>query len=284
MVKDKIFFHKISKCYNIIILLISLLISTFYEFNCQNIIISKDSLITLRVSKSGEQKIFNSGTFPEFPDAIFIDNNQQKSIKNYYDLNYTNVVTLKWTNEINSCYRMFQGCDSIVEINFTNFNAKNCEKFTEMFNDCHSLISLDFSGFITSNKLISLSNMFKNCYSLISLNLSTFDTSNVTNFGNMFCNCKFLARIEISNFNKENVKNIEHMFYGCKNLVSLNLSHFNTSKVKKMDNIFNGCESLKIIDFSNLDICIDTIINDMFKNCSNLEYINIKNMNTNINL
>ena len=95
MVKDKIFFHKISKCYNIIILLISLLISTFYEFNCQNIIISKDSLITLRVSKSGEQKIFNSGTFP---DAIFIDNNQQELIKNYSDLNYTNVVTLKWTN------------------------------------------------------------------------------------------------------------------------------------------------------------------------------------------
>ena len=281
MVKDKIFFHKISKCYNIIILLISLLISTFYEFNCQNIIISKDSLITLRVSKSGEQKIFNSGTFP---NATFIDNNQQELIKNYYDLNYTNVVTLKWTNEIDSCCQMFQECDSIIEINFTNFNAKNCENFFGMFKDCHSLISLDFSGFITSNKLIYLSDMFKNCYSLISLNLSTFDTSHVTNFGNMFCNCKFLARIEISNFNTENVMYIDHMFYGCKNLVSLNLSHFNTSKVKKMDNIFNGCESLKIIDFSNLDICIDTSVNDMFKNCLNLEYINIKNMNTNINL
>ena len=279
--KNNIRYIKIFTMYKIISLL---LISNLFKLYCQIEIISNDSLVTLKVSGNGEQKIFNSGTEP---NEIFMDNEKPSSLK-YIHSSKTNNITLKWTNiNIIDCNAMFEGCDSIVEMNFTLFNATKCHYFRDMFKDCKSLISLDLSGFITSSLLNSTSNMFMNCYSLISLNLSTFDTSENINFGHMFCNCSSLTSIDFSNFKTEKVQYLDNMFKGCKNLTSLNLSNFNTSNLIKMDNMFDGCESLKILDFSNLDITnISNIenIDNIFQNCNNLEFINIENLKSNINL
>ena len=264
-----------------------LIISLITTINFKHSIIYKDSIVTLRVYNGQQQKIFNSGTKP---NEVWIDNIKQQNVSNSYQLEPTNIVKLKWTNEINDCYFMFYGCNSIIEMNFTNFDATNCSTTAGMFRNCTSLKSLDLSGFKTSNTLKAMNNMFWNSSSLVSLNLSSFDTSCVTNFGHLFCNCQSLEWIDISNFNTENVKYLDNMFKGCKNLVSVNLSNFNTSKVAFMDNMFNGCESLKIIDFSNLDVTSVTNINatyvtdNIFSNCKNLEYLNIQNLNSNINL
>ena len=269
-------------------LIIFLLISTIFRVICQNSIIYKNSIITLKVSHNGYQKIFNTGTRPS---EVLIDNKNQTLVwNNSYNLNKTNIVKLIWTNNISYCQSMFQGCDSIIEMHFTNFDATNCNNTDSMFRNCSSLISLDLSGFSTSNFLKTISNMFWDCKSLISLNLSTFDTSKVTNFGHLFCGCESLKWIDISNFKTENVKYMDNMLKECKNLTSVNLSHFNTSNVIFIDSMFSGCESLKIIDFSNLDVTSVTNINltyvtdNVFLNCTNLKYINIQNLNSNINL
>ena len=258
--------------YNLIILFF---VQNIIKIYCQNTIISKDSIITLRVSQNGIQKIFNNGTKP---DEIWIDDEQQ-SINKSYNLITTNIIKLIWTHNITNCYQMFLGCNSIIEMNFTKFDATKCERLDGIFRNCHSLISLDLSGFITSNVLNRMSNMFWNCYSLISLNLSTFDTSNVVNFGHIFCNCKSLASIDVSNFRTRKVKYIDNMFNGCIKLNYLNLSNFITTNVIFMDYMFNGCEELKIIDFPNFDVTSVSNINssnNIFLNCKNLEYINIK--------
>ena len=215
-----------------------LIISLITTINFKHSIIYKDSIVTLRVYNGQQQKIFNSGTKP---NEVWIDNIKQQNVSDSYQLDPTNIVKLKWTNEINDCYFMFYGCNSIIEMNFTNFDATNCSTTEGMFRNCTSLKSLDLSGFKTSNTLKAMNNMFWNSSSLVSLNLSSFGTSCVTNFGHLFCNCQSLEWIDISNFNTENVKYLDNMFKGCKNLVSVNLSNFNTSKVVFMDNIFNGC-------------------------------------------
>ena len=269
-------------------LIILFLFSIDFLNVCQNLLIYKYSIITLKVSQNGNQKIFFYGTKPT---EIYIDDINQSIVNNNsYLLNSTNIVKLIWNNEINICNSMFKECNSIIEMNFTNFEATICSSIESMFRNCSSLISLDLSGFKTSNLLNNIANMFWGCKSLISLNLSTFDTSNVNNFGHLFCDCESLKWIDISNFNTEKVNYIDNMFNGCKNLISLNLSHFNTSKVIFMDYMFSGCESLKIIDFSYLDVTSVTNINvtyvtdNVFINCTNLEYVNIKNLNSNINL
>ena len=70
---------KESKFYPITILATLLLIQAIFSTNYQNTIIAKDSSITLRVSRSGEQKIFNAGTRP---NKIWIDNMLQTSVFN----------------------------------------------------------------------------------------------------------------------------------------------------------------------------------------------------------
>ena len=261
------------------------LIQTIFKSYCKNVILSKDSMVTLKVSHSGTHKIFTAGTAP---NKIYINDIQQSITNSFnYDLNPENIVKLEWTDEIDDCYNMFLDCNSIIEMNFSNFDATKSSQTYSMFRGCNSLQSIDLSGFITSNFLISMGNMFWDCYSLISLNLSNIDTSNVLNFGHMLANCESLISLDISNFKTDNIKFIDNMFIGCKNLTSLNLSHFNLSNAELINNMFDGCESLKVIDFSNLDFSSVTNINNidnLFLNCTNLVYINIKYLNSKINL
>ena len=56
-------------------IIILLLISTIFIINCEN------STVTLRVSQSGQQKIFNSGTNP---NQVFLDDNIQQKVNNSY--------------------------------------------------------------------------------------------------------------------------------------------------------------------------------------------------------
>ena len=248
--KERSLFIKGNFLFNNIIILF--LVQTLFKVNSLISFISKNSIVTLRVNESGMQRIFNDGTQP---DEIQIDNiSQSKPISNSYDLNPSNIVKLIWTNNILHCFSMFSKCNSIIEMNFINFDAAYCKNTANMFSNCHSLISLDLSGFTTSTNLSSIANIFWNCYSLISLNLSGFDTSQVTNFGHLFCNCRSLQLVDVSNLNTENAQVLDNLFYGCKSLISVNLSNFVTQKVINIEYMFYGCESLQIIDFSNLDI------------------------------
>ena len=260
-----------------------LFISTIFNLSYQNSEIYGYSYITLKVSRTGQQNIFNNGHYFTKPNEVWIDTDKMEPFYYNYNLNPTNIIKLIWTDEITSCKYMFKDCNTIKEINFIDFDAQKCNDTNNMFQGCTSLISMELSGFKTSDELINMSDMFWNCISLISLNLSNFDISNVSNFGHLLYNCESLEFIVFSQVKTDKITLLDNMFNGCKNLISVNLSNFYTTNLEKIQYMFSGCESLKFLDFANLDITNvnEENSNNVFLNCKNLEYINIKNFRTN---
>ena len=214
-----------------------------------------NSYITLRLTSTGNKAILYSG-YSIKPSEVFIDGNP-KEILNSYDVDETNIIKLKFNTSITDCYMMFFQCDSIIEINFTNFDTSLCANMAKMFKECKNLKSLDLSSFNTSS-VYNFCDMFWDCVKLESLNVSSFDTNKAVNMGHMFCNCESLISIDISNFYVKGV-----CFF---------------------DNMFNGCKAIKSIYFPNFDMSSATRMNDIFLSCENLEYINIQNYKTDIAL
>ena len=78
-----------------------------------------------------------------------------------------------------------------------------------MFNFCESLRNINLSNFNTQN-VIDMSRMFGDCVLLRNINLSNFNTQNVTDMSWMFFGCNSLTNIDLSNFNTQNVTTIKH--------------------------------------------------------------------------
>ena len=174
------------------------------------------------------------------------------------------------TQNITNMGFMFCGCKSLININLSNFNTQNITNMGFMFYSCKSLINLNLSNFNIQN-VTNMERMFSYCKSLTDLNLSNFNTQNVTNINSMFCGCKSLTDVNLSNFNTQNVTNMEWMFFNCESLINLNLSNFNTQNVTNMFGMFCGCKSLTYLDLSNFITQNVTNMKDMFSDCELLK-------------
>ena len=139
---------------------------------------------------------------------------------------------------------IFDGCNSLISIDFSNFNTKNITNMSRMFSNCSSLKYIDFSYFYTKN-VENMKEMFYNCKSLENVDLSNFNTENVNNMSGMFNGCESLKNIDLSKFNTKNVKDMSDMFNGCKLLKKINLDNFNTENVNNMSGLFSNCNSLE---------------------------------------
>ena len=74
-------------------------------------------------------------------------------------------------------------------------NTKKVIELSEMFNGCNSLEELNLSNFNT-NKVTDMRYMFCQCFSLKKLNLSNFNTNNGTNMEFMFYRCFSLKELK----------------------------------------------------------------------------------------
>ena len=128
------------------------------------------------------------------------------------------------------------------EIIYTFKNKLNQMDF--MFSECDSLTNIDLSDFNTRN-VTNMSYMFSWCKYLTDIKISNINTQNVTNMSYMFYYCRSLKNLDLSNFNTQNVSNMSSMFNKCKSLTSINLSNFNNQNETDMSNMFSGCDSLK---------------------------------------
>ena len=147
---------------------------------------------------------------------------------------------------------MFAGCDTIKEIDLTNFNASLVTNMGNMFDDCIKLTSINLSNLDTSN-VKSMASMFDGLLSLTSLNLQNFDTRNVEIIGNMFYNSSALISIDLSNFDTSKVTNMGGIFYNCEKLEYINLKNFDETKLRsdKTTNVFSNIAK-------NAVICLDS--------------------------
>ena len=174
---------------------------------------------------------------------------------------------------------MFFGCESLTNLNLSNFDTSSVTNMTGMFSSCRSLTNLNISNFDTSN-VTNMAEMFSSCESLTSLNISNFDTSSVTNMTGIFNNCYNLTSLNLNNFNTSNVTNMAEMFRGCNNLTSLNLSNFDTSNVTDMESMFSYCNNLTSLNLNNFNTNNVTNMAWMFGNCDNLTSLNLSNFDT----
>ena len=158
----------------------------------------------------------------------------------------------------------------IIQYSFINKLKKICH----MFRGCESLSNINLSNFDTQN-VINMACMFIDCKSLTNINLSNLNTQNVNNIGAMFSKCESLINIDLSNFNTQNVINMSGMFYGCKSLINIDLSNFNTQNVTNMSSMFGECESLKYLNLSNFDIHNVKNMVNIFFGCNSLQRNNI---------
>ena len=127
-----------------------------------------------------------------------------------------------------------------------NISITDC---SHMFDSCNRIINIDFSNFDTTN-VTNMSNMFDSCYLLRTLTgISKWNTANVTNISDMFTCCYSLESLpDISNWNTTNVTNMSSMFYDCESLKSFpDISKWNIKKVTNKEGMFFGCRSLETI-------------------------------------
>ena len=98
------------------------------------------------------------------PNDVYINETKQDKVNHSYNLNKGDVVKLVWNETIEVCGYMFRTCDSIIEINFTNFTTSNSRYMNYMFTGCKKLISLGLICFDTSNVEV-MNDMFGNWHS-----------------------------------------------------------------------------------------------------------------------
>lgn len=173
-----------------------------------------------------------------------------------------------------SCYFMFYGCKSLIQLDLSSFDTSNVTTMYKMFYDCERLTKLDVSNFDTSN-VITMYKMFDECKALTELDLSNFNTSNVINMCGIFSGCKALTKLDLSSFNLSEVNYISSMFRDCVSLTVLDLSNFDTFMVKHMDLVFFGCKALTTIYISdkwNIDKV--KLSGEMFGICHSLPNFN----------
>ena len=208
-----------------------------------DIIQLKFSNITLKISGKGNKNILtsdNNFNSSYYPNIVYINGEQQDTIKNNYYFNQTdNIAVLIWNNSINYCKCMFSGCSDITEIDVSNFD---------------------------SSEVINMASMFRGCPKLSFINFSNFNTSKVSEMGSMFRESKELSSLDLSSFDTSNVISMGAMFHQCIKLTSLNLSSFNMEKVTNMDSMFSGCTNLKYINFKNFNENINLHANTIFEN------------------
>ena len=260
------------------------------EINIEEENINKD----IRIINSYEEyyRHFNNEMtkedFDKYGNEKELKNNCKIKINNnYIEFNYIYKFKEKgkykikyiFKDYITKCNFMFNACESLININLSNFNTKNVIDMSNMFFGCKSLTNIDLSNFNTQN-VSDMSNMFKGCESLTNIDLSSFNTQNVKNMSFMFYRCKSLTNIDLSNFNSQSAINMIGMFSVCISLKYINLSNFNTKNVKNMSKMFFGCKSLTNINLSNFNTKNVINMRDMFFCCKSLTYIDLSNFNT----
>ena len=197
----------------------------------------------------------------------------------------------------NNLKGMFADCGSLEKIEgLSKLNTSEVTDMSEMFTFCNSLSEIDLSNFDTSS-VKDMSYMFYGVNSEI-INVTNFKTSLVEDMSYMFgkeqnssdLNMYFdnkeerpippkLEIIGLTNFDTSKVTNMENMFCYLVGLSSLDLSSFNTSLVENMVGMFGNCISLKSLDISNFNL--NNITYDGTFTGVKLKYINIYNVSYN---
>ena len=236
---------------------------------------NNDSKIQLIVNGKGYQRILFYQYITKLKE-VYINGQGRNPNGNlyYFDQEENNNATLVFDGNLDSCSNMFSLCESIVEVDLSEFDFSEVISMESMFRDCINLEKINF-GNVDTSSVESMETLFYNCSKLISIDVSKFDTSSVIDMGWIFYGCTSLLSLDVSNFNTKNVQNMYSMFAHCIKLTSLNLSNFDTSQANNMHTMFAYCYDLKYLDISNFNTSNVQTIFAMFYDCKSITYLNL---------
>ena len=80
------------------------------------------------------------------------------------------IIKYSFKNNLNKTCYMFSYCDSLINLDFSNFNTENVNNMSYMFAFCNSLTNINLSNFNTKN-VTDMSYMFNCCIKLTNINL-----------------------------------------------------------------------------------------------------------------
>ena len=133
----------------------------------------------------------------------------------------------------------------IISVDFTNFNSSKVEEVISMFEGCTSIEEINFNNFQTSGKIKDMSNMFYDCSSLKEIDLSRLVIPFVEKMEQIFANCNSLKFLDLSNLNLGKLNNANSMFNSLVNLEYINIYNVKSNDVfKTAISELNGKEGL----------------------------------------
>ena len=217
---------------------------------------------------------------------------------------------LATTANVSSVYGMFEGCESIREISFSDNFCRNAASsgfsMSYIFDNCSNLQTVSFginmaynsinnlsyafygctnlnvntllsSSFKVGSKCTSLNNMFSYCgkeFEFVSTstnNISNWNTSGLTSLEYMFRGSNIKKFNPGDTFKTDNVTTVSSMFYKCSNLTEVTIPSNFCPKCRMAENIFADCSNLTTITNTvNMKFADLIRANQMFKNCTSL--------------
>ena len=199
-------------------------------------------------------------------------NNMFSGLMKIEDLDISNFDT----SNVRDLSSIFSNCKSLKNLNIKNLNFFNAEgKVLHMFEGCDNLTYIDF----TNVKLPKKKNYLLSGINSKAINIYSIDTKNVTNMKGLFSECRNLESLNII-LNTENVEDMSYMFYRCENLKWLYTAKMETKKVKDMSYMYANCKSLAEIDLKNFDTENVEDMTAMFANCRDLKKLDLSGFNT----
>ena len=233
--------------------------------------ILKNSLSEINLIVRGNGNIdFLYSSYSITPSEVLVNGIKDDSCERTCNLiEDINNITIRFEEQIESCYKMFYELKKIIEVDLSNFDFSKVNDISYMFYSCSNLEKVNFSNLNTFS-LTKMSYLFNYCSKLISIDLSDFDFSKVSSLKAMFFDCSNLEKIYFGNINTSSVIDMSELFRGCNKLISMDLSNFDFSKVINMGFMFYGCSNLETIHFGNINTSSVESISFLFTYCSSL--------------
>ena len=181
---------------------------------------------------------------------------------------------LSWISA-NSFSYMFINCQSLEEIDISNWQTSTITNMESMFSLCTALKTVHMDNIDTSG-VTGMTNMFYKCTSLVSIDLSMLDTSSLSSMEGMFNECTSLRTVKLSGINTPQLTSLKNTFYNCRSLEEADLTGLDTHRVKDMSGMFQQCSALtKIKGIEDFDTSNLATMANMFYYCSSITEIDL---------
>ena len=184
------------------------------------------------------------------------------------------------SNNLVSMARLFYGCNSIRELDLTEFSTKGTISTAEMFSYCTGLTTIYGLETFDMSSVIVSSRMFANCYILQDLNINQWDMPETRSAEYMFQNCKGLQTLDLSAWRLPKCETVNNMFFNCSMLQSLNIENFAMTVTTDCSSMFTGCDKLKALNLNKWSMQSVRTATYMFRGCHQLKYLIISEWNT----